>query len=67
MIKDRAIFCWCNRELDMFDWIIEADIYRFEKALSETGRGPERDKLLNLLQQARAKLPAKPNSFLARR
>jgi hypothetical protein len=24
----------------MYDWIIEADIYRLKKALLETGKGP---------------------------
>lgn len=40
----------------MYDWIIEADLYRYQQALSETHDRAAKDRLTRLIASARQRL-----------
>jgi len=40
----------------MYDWIIEADLYRYQQALSETNDRATKDRLMRLIGSARQRL-----------
>jgi hypothetical protein len=46
----------------MYDWIIEADIYRFRKALDDTEDRAERDRIKGRIAIARSRLETPPGN-----
>jgi len=50
----------------MYDWIIEADIYRYRKDLAGLEDGPKRQRLLDRLKEAEAVLARRQLDELVR-
>jgi predicted metallo-beta-lactamase superfamily hydrolase len=50
----------------MYDWIIEADIYRYRKELAGLEDGPQRYHLLHRLKEAEASLARRQLNELVR-
>ena len=51
----------------MYDWIIEADIYRYRKELAGLEDGPRRQRLLHRLKEAEASLARRQFDGLVRK
>jgi hypothetical protein len=51
----------------MYDWIIEADIYRYRKELAGLEDGPQHQRLLHRLKEAEASLARRQLDGLVRK